>query len=161
MGFLSRRLIPREIRRAVHPVRALKRELTPRAVKSVLRAAHPIDNALYGIERKIFTKKQSGSTASQKLTYSHSGCDVAHRTPEAAQNCRRGNDFDESPSEPSVFETNCPKCGAYVNVVMDSCQNCLSVIDWEINHTSCGGKFQRTSINQSFHLKCSRCGLQL
>jgi len=161
MGFLSRRLIPREVRRAAHPMRAIKRELTPRAVKSVRRAAHPIDNALYGIERKIFTKKQSRSNASGKLTYSHSGCDVAHRTQEAAQNCRRGNDYIEQLSKPSVFETNCPKCGAYVNVLMDSCQSCSSVINWEINHTTCGGKFQKISINESFHLKCSRCGLQI
>lgn len=161
MGFLSRRLIPREVRRAIHPVRSIKRELTPRAVKSVRRVAHPIDNALYGIERKIFTNRARGNGGSEKLSYSHSGCDIAHRTPEAAQNCRRGNDFDQPLSEPSVFETNCPKCKSYVNVLMDSCQNCESVINWEINHSACGGKFQRTSINQSFHLKCYRCGLEL
>lgn len=40
MGFLSRLLVPRSVRRAVHPVRAVKRAATPKAVKKAKRAMH-------------------------------------------------------------------------------------------------------------------------
>lgn len=53
MGFLSRMFIPRGGRRAVHPGRAVRRAATPRAVKRVQRAVHPIDNAVYGVQRKL------------------------------------------------------------------------------------------------------------
>ena len=51
MGFLSRLLVPRSVRRAVHPVRAVKRAATPKVVKKATRAMHPLDSAVYGAER--------------------------------------------------------------------------------------------------------------
>jgi len=47
MGFFSRLFIPRGVRRAAHPGRAVKRAVTPKAVKQARRDPHPIDNAKY------------------------------------------------------------------------------------------------------------------
>jgi hypothetical protein len=58
MGFLSRMFIPRGARRAVHPARAVRGAATPRAVKRAQRALHPVDNAVYGVERKLNTKRR-------------------------------------------------------------------------------------------------------
>lgn len=55
MGFLSRLLIPRSVRRAMHPVRTVKRAATPKAVKKARRALHPVDNIVYGAERQVIT----------------------------------------------------------------------------------------------------------
>ena len=85
MGFLSRMLTPRSVRRATHPVRTLKRVATPKMVKRAQRSLHPIDNAIYGMTRKLNTKPRSRS---QSATFKHGNCQVSHRTPEAAQNCR-------------------------------------------------------------------------
>jgi hypothetical protein len=56
MGFLTRLLIPRGVRRATHPVRSAKRAVTPKSVKKVQRAAHPVSNAKYSVERSLNTK---------------------------------------------------------------------------------------------------------
>ena len=48
MGFLSRLFIPRSVRRAAHPGRAVKRAITPKAVKRARRTMHPVSNAVYG-----------------------------------------------------------------------------------------------------------------
>jgi len=77
--------VPRSVRRAVHPVRAIKRELTPRPIKRARRALHPIDNAIYGVTRKLNTRHRS-STQSQ--TFEHSGCDIKHRSVDAFNNCK-------------------------------------------------------------------------
>jgi hypothetical protein len=113
VGFITRRVVPRSVRRAAHPVRTLKRELTPNTIKNVRRSLSPIDNALYGVERKIFTKRGSGTT-SNSLTYSHEGCDVAHRSPEATQNCRKGISQLAYPSsqDSQYYRSPCPTCGA-------------------------------------------------
>ena len=113
MGFIGRRVVPRSVRRAANPIRTLKRELTPKTIKSVRRNFSPIDNALYGVERKIFTKKRTGAT-SKSMTYSHEGCDVAHRTAEAAQNCRKGISQSAYPSsqDSQYYRSPCPTCGA-------------------------------------------------
>jgi hypothetical protein len=58
MGFLSRMFTPRSARRAVHPGRAVRRAVTPRAVKRAQRAVHPVDNAIYGVQRKLNTKRR-------------------------------------------------------------------------------------------------------
>ena len=79
--------MPRSVRRAVHPVRAIKRELTPRPIKQARRALHPIDNAIYGVTRKLNTRHRS-STQSQ--TFEHSGCDIKHRSVDAFNNCKNG-----------------------------------------------------------------------
>ena len=52
---MSRLLVPRKGRRAVHPVRAVRRAATPKVVKKARRAMHPIDNAVYGVERSVAT----------------------------------------------------------------------------------------------------------
>ena len=95
MGFFSRLLVPRRVRRAAHPVRAVKRAATPKVVKKAGRAMHPLDNARYGVERSIATSLRSGgkrkSAARRKgraPVYRHGSCPVAHRTPEAAARCR-------------------------------------------------------------------------
>lgn len=87
MGFISRALIPRSVRRAVHPVRAVKRAVTPRPVKQVMRAMHPIDNAIYGVTRKLNTRHRSSSNSQ---TFEHSGCGIKHRSVDALNNCRNG-----------------------------------------------------------------------
>lgn len=87
VGFITRALIPRSVRRAVHPVRAVRRAVTPRPVKRAMRALHPIDNAIYGVTRKLNTRHRS-SSSSQK--FEHSGCDIQHRSAEALNNCRNG-----------------------------------------------------------------------
>jgi hypothetical protein len=86
VGFWSRLLIPRSVRRAVHPGRAVKRAVTPKAVKRASRAMHPLSNAVYGVERSLNTKKRSKS---RSLVYHHGTCTVNHRSPEAAAKCRR------------------------------------------------------------------------
>ena len=83
MGFLSRMLIPRSVRRAAHPVRTVKRAATPKSIKSIQRSLHPIDNAVYGVTRSLNTKARSRAAA-----YTHGSCPVRHRTAQAAQNCR-------------------------------------------------------------------------
>ncbi len=60
MGFFSRLFVPRSVRRAVHPGRAVKRAITPKAVKKASRALHPVDNAVYSIQRSAATAIRSG-----------------------------------------------------------------------------------------------------
>jgi hypothetical protein len=85
MGFLSRLFIPRGVRRAMHPVRTVKRAATPKSIKRARRALHPIDNAVYSFERSLNTKRRKPAT---RLVYRHGNCPVKHRTPEAAARCR-------------------------------------------------------------------------
>ncbi len=86
MGFLSRLFIPRGVRRVMHPGRAVKRAVTPKAVKRARRAMHPVSNAVYGVERSLNTKPRPKSKAP---VYRHGTCPVNHRTPEAAAQCGR------------------------------------------------------------------------
>jgi hypothetical protein len=95
VGFLTRLLVPRSVRRAVHPVRAVKRAATPKVVRQATRALHPIDNAVYGVERSVATSLRSGRSRKAKTrrkgrapVYRHGSCPVAHRSPEAAAKCR-------------------------------------------------------------------------
>jgi len=95
MGFLSRLLVPRSVRRAMHPVRTVKRAATPKVVKRAERAMHPLDNAIYSVERAAATSLRSGRRKKTKArragrapVYRHGSCPVAHRTPEAAAKCR-------------------------------------------------------------------------
>lgn len=87
MGFLSRLLIPRSVRRAAHPGRAVKRAITPKAVKKARRALHPIDNIKYSAERSIATSLRSGRKKRPAPAYRHGSCPVRHRSPEAAARC--------------------------------------------------------------------------
>lgn len=63
MGFVSRMLVPRGVRRAAHPVRTAKRAVTPKTVKQMQRAAHPLDNAVYGVQRSLNTKPRKSGAA--------------------------------------------------------------------------------------------------
>jgi hypothetical protein len=92
---LSRLLVPRKVRRAAHPVRAVKRAATPKVEKKATRAMHPIDNAVYGVERSVATSLRSrgkrrapSRRKGHAPVYRHGDCAVAHRTPEAAAKCR-------------------------------------------------------------------------
>lgn len=87
MGFLSRLLVPRSVRRAAHPVRTAKSAITPKPVKQIRRALSPVDAAKYGIERKVATSIRSGRKVKRR-GYMHGNCQVVHRTPEAAAKCR-------------------------------------------------------------------------
>lgn len=73
MGFLTRAFVPRSVRRATHPVRAVKRAATPRTVKKVRRAMSPIDNAIYGVERKLMTKPRKRAGTPRSSSGSGSG----------------------------------------------------------------------------------------
>jgi hypothetical protein len=91
MGFLSRLLVPRGVRRAMHPVRTVKRAATPKVVKKAQRALHPVDNLVYNAQRPVITSLRSGREKRRKgraPVYRHGNCPVAHRTPEAAAKCR-------------------------------------------------------------------------
>jgi hypothetical protein len=68
MGFLSRLLVPRSVRRAMHPGRAVKRAVTPKAVKRARRAMHPVSNAIYDVERSMNTKRRRTSNSSSTIT---------------------------------------------------------------------------------------------
>lgn len=84
MGFLSRLLVPRGVRRAMHPARTVKRAITPKVVKKARRAMHPVSNATYAFERSLTTKNRSRSGAP---VYRHGACPVKHRSQGAADRC--------------------------------------------------------------------------
>jgi len=86
VGFLSRLLVPRGVRRAAHPGRAVKRAVTPRRIKRARRALHPISNATYGVTRSLNTKKR---TTTSKPVFHHGTCTMNHRSRQAAMKCRR------------------------------------------------------------------------
>jgi hypothetical protein len=50
MGFSTRMLVLRGVRRAAHPVRSVKRAVTPKVVKRARRALSPVDNAVYSVD---------------------------------------------------------------------------------------------------------------
>lgn len=87
VGFFSRLLIPRSVRRAMHPGRAVKRAVTPKAVKRASRALHPVDNAVYSMQRSAATAIRSGSKRKAPV-FRHGNCPVHHRSAEAAAKCR-------------------------------------------------------------------------
>jgi hypothetical protein len=87
MGFFSRLLVPRSVRRAAHPGRAVKRAVTPRVVKKASRVVHPIDSAMYSAQRSVATSIRSGRKRKARV-YRHGNCQVSHRTFEAAARCR-------------------------------------------------------------------------
>lgn len=59
MGLLGRLFVPRTVRRAAHPIRTAKRAATPRVVKQAQHAMHPIDNAIYEVERSLRGKHRN------------------------------------------------------------------------------------------------------
>ena len=90
VGFFSRLLVPRSARRAVHPVRSARRAVTPKSVKRIRRAAHPVSNAIYGIERSLTTKPRSRT---RRPVWHHGTCTINHRTEAAAARCRRTTSY--------------------------------------------------------------------
>jgi hypothetical protein len=94
MGFITRRLVPRKVRRLAHPVRAAKRALYPKPLKKAINVVsvvrNPVSNAAYALERAVFTKsKSSSSKPLVSFYYKHGACTVKHKTPEAAARCRK------------------------------------------------------------------------
>jgi hypothetical protein len=87
VGFFSRLVIPRTVRRAVHPGRAVKRAVTPKVVKRASRAMHPIDNAVYSVQRSVATTIRSGRKRKAPV-FRHGNCPVNHRSAEAAARCK-------------------------------------------------------------------------
>jgi hypothetical protein len=87
VGFFSRLFVPRSVRRAMHPGRAVKRAVTPKAVKRASRALHPIDNAVYSVQRSVATGIRSGGKRKAPV-FRHGNCPVHHRSAEAAAKCR-------------------------------------------------------------------------
>ena len=86
LGFFSRMFVPRGLRRAMHPARTVKRAITPKPIKQLRRAMHPVDNAAYAFERSLTTKRTRRPSSA---VYRHGSCPVKHRTSEAAARCRR------------------------------------------------------------------------
>lgn len=87
MGFFSRLLVPRSVRRAVHPGRAVKRAVTPKAIKKASRALHPVDNAVYSLQRSAATSIRSGRKGKARV-FRHGRCPINHRSAGAAARCR-------------------------------------------------------------------------
>jgi hypothetical protein len=73
MGFLTRALVPRGVRRAAHPVRTAKRAATPKTIKKARRALSPIDNAMYDVERKLNTKSPKQKRKATRPSRKHGG----------------------------------------------------------------------------------------
>jgi hypothetical protein len=67
----------------MHPGRTVKRAITPKPIKKLKRAAHPIDNAVYSLERNLNTKRRGRAAA-----YRHGSCPVKHGSQAAMINCR-------------------------------------------------------------------------
>jgi hypothetical protein len=51
MGFLSRLLVRQSVRRATHPVRTVRRAVTPKSVKRARRALHPVSSCDVAADR--------------------------------------------------------------------------------------------------------------
>lgn len=69
MGFFSRLFVPRSVRRAMHPGRAVKRAVTPKAVRKASRALHPVDNAVYSmrcIQCSVLPRQPSGLVVARR-----------------------------------------------------------------------------------------------
>jgi hypothetical protein len=75
VGFFSRLLVPRSVRRAVHPGRAVKRAVTPKPIKKVSRALHPVDNAVYSLQRSAATSIRSGRKRKARV-FRHGRCPI-------------------------------------------------------------------------------------
>jgi hypothetical protein len=90
MSFL-RGLLPRPVRRAMHPVRSsagsIKRRVTPRPIRKIQYARHPIGTATTHAGRSMRRSLSTGGSRSP--VYHHGTCTVNHGSPETAASCRR------------------------------------------------------------------------
>ena len=75
VGFFSRLLVPRSVRRAMHPGRAVGRAVTPTAVSRERRALHPAGNAVYSTQRSVATAIRSGRKGKAHVWW-HENCPV-------------------------------------------------------------------------------------
>ena len=110
MGFLTRLLIPRPVRRALHPVRTTKgvarRAVVPKPIRQITYGASQLKNPVraagyHGIERPLATALRSGASKRRRTpapVYMHGGCPVRHRSIETMQRCAQGT---KSPSPSS------------------------------------------------------------
>jgi hypothetical protein len=93
MGFITRRLVPRQVRRAVHPVRYARSKVTPRPVKKAARATRAITNPIgataYAAEKAVFgpQKSRRPSNGSGGPAKNYGRCPVKHRSHEAVDRC--------------------------------------------------------------------------
>lgn len=69
----------------MHPVRGVKRAVTPKAIKKARRVVHPLDNAAYAATRSLNMKPRPKR---KTLAYNHGSYPINHRTPAAAAKCR-------------------------------------------------------------------------
>lgn len=61
MGFVTRAVVPRSVRRAAHPVRTAKSTITPRPVKQARRVLNPVESTVYSAQRALNTRSRSKS----------------------------------------------------------------------------------------------------
>jgi hypothetical protein len=74
MGFFSRLLVPRGVRRAVYPMLTVKRAVTAKPVKRERRALHPVSNASAPVTSTTTDAADAGATGT-------SGWRAARRRP--------------------------------------------------------------------------------
>jgi hypothetical protein len=74
--------IPSKVRRVAHPIGYTKRRLTPKPVRMVHYAFHPVGTATSAGTRRLLRKPR-------KPVYHHGTCTVNHRSRETASRCRR------------------------------------------------------------------------
>lgn len=122
MGFLTRLLIPRPVRRAAHPVRtakrAVRRAVVPKPIRQVTYGASQLRNPIraagyHGIERPLTTALRGGARKRSRTSapvYQHDNCPVKHRSIETAQRCTQGAELPtpalptaEGPKAPPVL----------------------------------------------------------
>src|SRR5450759_2551555 len=102
VGYFTRLIVPRRVRRGVHPVRSAKRVVrkvvVPKSVRRAMYAAKQIANPIsavkyHAIERPIATALRGASRSRKESAppvFLHEGCSVRHRSAEAASKCRTG-----------------------------------------------------------------------
>jgi hypothetical protein len=81
-----RRSVPRSVRRAVHPVRTVKRAVTPRPVRQVSRAIHTVTNPLGAAENMLINSVTNSRSRGRRTTGTRSRTTrpTAWRTTSAA-----------------------------------------------------------------------------
>ena len=150
--------MPRSVRRAAHPVRAVRRAVTPRSVKRISRTFSPIDNAIYAAERRIFTKKRGSSQV-----FTHDGCGTQHRSTEAANRCRKGASVESSyestqqtqeASDPNYYR--CLNCGREAPIGASTCVYCQHKF-MDDSCFRCKGDWQLKRLDGELAMYCPRC----
>ncbi|ABK02412.1 hypothetical protein Arth_1017 [Arthrobacter sp. FB24] len=101
MGFITRRIVPRKVRRLAHPVRAAKRAVVPKPVRRALgttrNVTHPVSALGYSAERAVFGP-HSKSQRARTPASSYGICGVRHRSMATAAKCRKCRRVGYSPA---------------------------------------------------------------